>query len=199
MKPGSSFRRTLRPVAAGSAAIGGALWIVKSLAILAFNEQPDHTFEMAPFFFALAVAGVVVEFGEPGTRSRSVRSGLGAVAVVAGTVSALTYVVYGDTDLFGASSLVTLLAVLLSLLSYGRSAEPSAAVPWLLGLSMIAAIPTGGALSAINERLLEVPLLFVGLGWLVLVATLLDRSLPDRWGFLPGRWAYESEKDATEA
>jgi hypothetical protein len=35
----------------------------------------------------------------------------------------------------------------------------------------VAAIPLGGAMAEIDERLLEVPILAIGLGWIVLSAS----------------------------
>ena len=68
----------------------------------------------------------------------------------------------------GLSLMVTSIALLAFLLGVGRSLREWSAIPWNLGWLMIAALPIGGLLAAIDERLLEVPLLAVSLTWVVL-------------------------------
>jgi hypothetical protein len=83
----------------------------------------------------------------------------------------VAYLVQGDEALFGISAMVAMLSVLAVLLGCGRAIWRNKALgrwsfgPGALGWVTIAAIPVGGALAEVDERLLEVPLLVVGLMW----------------------------------
>lgn len=59
-------------------------------------------------------------------------------------------------------------ALVISGLALLRSGAAVGGSPLLLGIATIPAILVGGALSTIDERLLEVPILAIGLGWIVL-------------------------------
>ena len=58
---------------------------------------------------------------------------------------------------------VALLIGLLTLERHGRWPAPLA---WYIGLAMVPALIVGGMLSEIDERLLEVPLVCLGAGWM---------------------------------
>ena len=47
-------RRQLLVLCGVSAFIGAALWVYRGIAILISGNQPDHAFEVAPFFFGVA-------------------------------------------------------------------------------------------------------------------------------------------------
>ena len=93
-----------------ASAIGGALWTVKSVSILLVNRQPDFTFEFAPFFFGIAVLGVVRTTAHFRPVAVWLRS-LAWLAVVAGAVAAVTYLVQRDGVLFGSAIATAMLAV----------------------------------------------------------------------------------------
>jgi hypothetical protein len=160
-----------------AAAAGGLLWIIKAATILSLDEQPAYTFEIAPFLFGVASIGVVLtwEGVQPGA-GRHMRY-LAGLATIAGAVAAIAYILQGDDGAFGLGAMVSLLAVLCVLLYTGRAIWRHralgdwSAIPWALGWVIVAAIPLGGAMAEIDERLLEVPILAIGLGWIVLSAS----------------------------
>jgi hypothetical protein len=161
-----------------AAATGGVLWGIKSAAILVADYQPEYIFSIAPAFFGVACIGLTFASG-----SRVVlRQALAVLAAGAGILAAASYIASGDTEVFSVAILMAILAVLAVLLSSRRSA--SAKVPFTgwrftpreLAWLMLASIPIGGALAALNERLLEAPLLAVSLGWICLGAALISRS-----------------------
>ena len=53
-----------------------------------------------------------------------------------------------------------------------RCWERYADLPWAMGLSAIPLLIVGGALETISERLLELPVALLGLGWIALGAAL---------------------------
>jgi hypothetical protein len=157
-----------------AALIGGLLWIVKSLSILIADEQPDFVFEVAPFFFAVATMGVVLTWEHNrGRASQNVRR-FASVGVVAGGVAAVADVAGGDELLFGVA-IATAVTIVIGLLGYtgrdlrrGKALGALSALPLALALSFLLAIPVGGALEGLNERLLEIPLLLIGVEWVPL-------------------------------
>ncbi len=166
----------------GIAALVGALcWAIKGASILITGYQPPVIFEAAPALFAVALvslagsalaralgAGVA-----PSTRDRAVYA-LGVVAWIAGVVSAVT--AFGE-EVWGPAIAVASLSTLTGLVLYGvggRGAIPPlpGALPALaIGIGSIPIIVVGGALSEVNERLLELSVLVLaGLwAWLGLV------------------------------
>jgi hypothetical protein len=170
-----------------AAAVGGILWIVKSASILLFDKQPVFSFELAPFCFGVASLGIVQVWHGVSPKPSPVPRYLATLATLAGAVAAVAYIVQGGNGLFGPAAGVSLLSGLAVLLVTGLSIwrqhalGASSAAPWLLGWTIVVAIPSGGALEAIDERLLEVPLLAIGAGWVVLSAPRTGASRP-----LPG-------------
>ena len=174
---------TLTNLAGVAALIGGLLWIVKSLSILIADKQPDFVFEVAPLFFAIATIGVVLVWEDnQGSPRQNVRT-FAFVGVVAGGVAAGTYVAGGDELLFGVA-IATAVILVIGLLGYtGRDLRRDqalgrwSALPLALALSFLLAIPVGGVLEGLNERLLEIPLLLIGIGWVALSWPLFGISL----------------------
>jgi hypothetical protein len=169
-------------VSGGAAALGGTLWSIKSLGILIADAEPEYAFAVAPFWFGLACIGLVRLWEDQrDDRSWQVRA-TALLACGAGGVAATAYVVQGDAGVFSVSVLVAMLAVLAVLLGVGRRIwragvfERSSFFPWALAWLMLASIPIGGALAALDERLLEVPLLAVGLAWIWLGRLLGENS-----------------------
>ena len=162
------------PLWAAAAAIGGTLLSIKSLGILLSNVQPEYAFELAPFFFGVATVGVAGTWEnlrpDPGWRLRSVAW----LAAAAGALAAIAYIAQGDEGIFGVAATAAMLSVVVVLLSTGREIWESrlmgewSVLPWVVGWLMLGTVPIGGALAALEERLLEVPLLAVGLAWIAL-------------------------------
>jgi hypothetical protein len=175
-------RERLARIGGVAAITGGALWAIKSAGILVADYQPEYIFSVAPAFFGVACIGLTSDEGSQPGAGLVVRQALGVLAACAGVIAAASYLAQGDSEVFSVAILTAMLAVLAVLLSSGRSVAASVpftrrrfrsrALAWL----MLASIPIGGGLAAINERLLEVPLLAVSLGWICLGAALITRS-----------------------
>lgn len=162
-------------IAAVAAALGGMAWIVKAGAILATGDQPPVVFETAPLLFAVGLLGVRAMLSPERTATRiggfaasaAAMLGVASLAARAGSESS-------DGD-FSPLVLATFLCTLAGLILLGLSARRRADFPWpvrvlplLLGLLTFPLLAVGGALAVINERLLEVPLLVLGLAWILL-------------------------------
>lgn len=156
-----------------AASAGGAFWTAKALAILVTGVQPPLLFEIAPVLFA---GGLIALYARLKAARRKLAT-VGGVLAVASGVLALLALIFAPTDLseesfspWISSSFLTNLAALVVL---GVVARKSRALPatlrWLplaLGVSTIPLLAVGGALETIHERLLEIPLVLLGLGWI---------------------------------
>jgi hypothetical protein len=155
---------TARLIRIGGAAgvVGGLAWVVKGTAILAVDEQPPVVFELALPLFGLSLVGVAL------LTFRSVRRTivvcLAWLAVVAGLVALVSELLdLAWDESIAASSL----ALLLGQLTLPRSGPAPAALTFWLGVGTLPALAVGGALAGIDERLLEIPLVCVGLAWML--------------------------------
>ena len=160
-------RRSAVLVSGGLAAVaGGALWGVKSLNILLTGDQPPLVFELAPLLFGLAVTALAAVDRRHASRARWALA-LGCVAVVAGSAAALSDLA---GELWGPAIAVAMIAVLVGLILLGSaSRSPIGSVEWValaIGLVTVPALLVGGALSLIDERLLEVPLVLLAGMWI---------------------------------
>jgi hypothetical protein len=166
--------------------LGGACWIVKSGAILATGYQPPVLFEAAPVLFA---AGVV------GLRERLPKGGglLGLAGLLLAVVGALATIgalisTRGGTETtreeeFSPLIFVGFVATLIALLFVGIPTWLSKALrphwhtlPVVLVASVFPLMIAGGLLESIDERLLEIPLLVLGIGWLLLGYAIAERG-----------------------
>lgn len=171
------MRPVLMRLGGAAAALGGLLW-VKGVAILVTGHQPPVIFEASP---ALLAAGVVSLYSlSPHRAGRLVRTG-GVLAFVALTLGAVVsghaVVSGGESPQFlvrvalVGSTVATLAGLVVLGIVHRRSHHlpaPWRNLPLLLGLSVVPLLVVGGMLAELNERLLEVPLVFIGLGWIVL-------------------------------
>jgi len=164
---------SLHGLAGVAAAIGGLAWAVKAAAILATGDQPPLVFEAAPLFFGVALTALALTSALRGGR-RTTAIALGLLTVTAGVVAGVTEAV---GQVWGPAIAASSLALIAGLLLLGRRAS---SVPhtfaWWIGVSILPALVVGGLLSAINERLLEVSILTLGLMWLWLGGILLTKS-----------------------
>lgn len=160
----------------GFAAIaGGLFWIVKAAAILVTGNQPPVLFEIAPLFFSLGIIGLVQLIRPP--RGRLALIGMILAVAAALTTIAALLVTEGGTqasseDDFSPLPFFSFIATILALLLAGIPTlrcrtlrTPWHRLPVALSAGFVPLIVLGGALESINERLLEIPLLILGLGW----------------------------------
>lgn len=159
------------PWLAAAALVGGLLWVVKGAAILLGYGQPEHAFEVAPLMFALVTLGLARRV-PPARRSGVV---LAMTAVLGCVVAAVASIAAGDVLgpdlLMGVVTMTAALVIVGSALR--RSGAAHGGVALLLGVATIPAMLVGGAISAIDERLLEVPVVAIGLVWIALGLALL--------------------------
>jgi len=168
-------------------AIGGLLWIAKGAAILAGGPQPPVTFEAAPFFFAVGLLGFARFLARRPDAAASERLRRAATvptssAVALGAVTAVAAVASSGDDtpaLFDVTLGLSALAVVVSLIVLGLSARrtlraptPLRHLPLAIGVLFVPSILLGGLLSAASERLLELPIVLLGLAFVVFGATL---------------------------
>lgn len=161
------------PWLAAAALVGGLLWVVKGAAILLGYGQPEHAFEVAPLLFALVTLGLARWL--PPDRARRFGVILAVTAVLGCLVAAVASIAAGDVlgpDLL--TGVVTLTAALVIVgPALRRSSAALGGLALLLGMGTIPAMLVGGAISAIDERLLEVPIVAIGLGWIAVGLALL--------------------------
>jgi hypothetical protein len=154
----------LGAVAAAAATLGGLVWAAKGLAILAADRQPPWLFEAGPALFGVALTCLAATVDLP-PRRRAVVITLGVIAVVAGVVALASEVV---TDVYGPALALASLALVGGLVLLDRRGCPPQRLAWWIGVLTIPAVLVGGALSAVDERLLEVPLVALSVCWVVL-------------------------------
>jgi len=166
-----------------AAVVGGACWVVKGAGILLTGQQPPFVFELAAGLFPLALVGLYAALGRRGGR-----------LAVCGLVFALTAEVSAVLVGFGAllgpdgwiprEETVTVLTpfivlagfgTLVALLLLGIAVRRTRALPdrWrtlplALALSAVPLMVSGGALEVVSERLLEVPIVLLGVAWIAL-------------------------------
>lgn len=157
----------MRPWLAAASLVGGLLWVFKGGAILLGYGQPEHVFEVAPLLFALVTLALARSV--PPSRARRSGVALALTAVLGCLVAAMSSVVAGNVlgpDLLtGVVSMTAALVV--SGLALLRSRAALGGLAFALGVGTIPAMLLGGALSTIDERLLEVPVVAIGLIWIV--------------------------------
>jgi hypothetical protein len=165
-----------------SSLIGAALWTYKGVAILVSGNQPDHAFEVAPFFFGVAAVTLLYAVIGDIQRPRWLLVTFGWLAVTAGAVAALAHFA-GKEDEFGdLAYLVNFLSILVLLFMIGGDIRRNKLLPkWsftpsVLAWELLLALPVGAALEGINERLLEIPLVVAASGWVLLGIAVLSRT-----------------------
>lgn len=160
-----------------AALLGGLAWTVKGLVILAGGDQPPLLFEAAPALFGVGLLSVGRSTMPPGRR-RTTALGLAAGAAVAGLaalVSELAFVSALVGDVAGAALGISSVALLIGLLMLERNRRWPARLAWWIGIAMAPALVVGGVLSAIDESLLEIPIVLLGMAWMTVGWAMLRR------------------------
>jgi hypothetical protein len=159
-----------------AALLGGLAWTVKGMVILVGGDPPPLLFEGAPVLFGIGLLGVAYSTMPP-SRRRKAALGLAAVSALAGLAALVSDLVGEVAGVALAISSLTLLVGLLTLPRHGRWPAPLA---WWIGVAMVPALVVGGILSELDERLLEIPLICLGLAWMVVGwAALRPRAVPN--------------------
>jgi hypothetical protein len=153
----------------GLAAItGGVLWVVKGVGILLTGEQLPLVFEAAMLLFALGLLGLHARLGG---RASSLEK-VGALVAYVSVVSAVVAIVAPLTPFIAVAGFGPLLGLVLlgiATLQTRIFPPPWSILPLVMGLGTpILILAGGGLLATINERLLEIPIVLVGLAWMLL-------------------------------
>lgn len=166
-----------RAAMATSAAVGGAFWVIKAVAVLAGAAQPRSVFELAPLGFAVATLLLAFEL-RPGDRRAPVAVGVLAVvaSAVAGGWDLLTGQVLGPALLTGVVGMLVALGLAGHRLRRADPEDRAARTALVLAVATVPIVVAGGALAVIDERLLEVPILLLGLAWLAFAGVLWTRG-----------------------
>ena len=189
----SSTRRAvvLHRCAAAAAVAGGTAWIVKAGLTLATGNEPPAAFAIGLGLFPFALLGLwSLVRASPG-RSAQIGGSLAAAAAIAVVVAVLVRAI-GGANVEPAEEEVTVLTPFLAVAGFGTFAAlfalgiavrragalagHYAALPWAMGLATIPLLILGGALEAADERLLELPIALLGLGWVILGVALWNAS-----------------------
>jgi hypothetical protein len=147
--------------------VGGLLWVVKGGAILLTGQQPPVVFEAAMPLFAVGLVGLHARLdGRGGSLGRAgvlvAYAALASAAIVLMAPLAPFYAVAGFGPFLG--------LVLLGSATLQARVFPSpwSVLPLAMGLGGPFLILAGGGLAMISERLLEIPIVMVGLAWILL-------------------------------
>lgn len=151
----------LARIGGAAALLGGLAWTIKGLMILAGANQPPLLFETAPALFGIGLLCVAHSTMHPGRR-QTIVLGLAAGAAVVGLAALLTELA---GDVMGEALAISSVALLIGLLMLERDQRWPARLAWWIGVAMVPALVLGGLLSEIDERLLEIPLVLLGVAW----------------------------------
>ena len=157
-----------------AAMIGGSMWIIKGVSILLTGDQPPVVFEAAMPLFAVGVLGLGARLG----------GSLGVAGIIVACLAAVSAVVALSTGLApfigiaGFGPFLGLTLVGSAALQARLFPPPWSALPLALGLGGPILVLVGGGLALLNERLLELPIVMIGLAWVILgYLVLLERKV----------------------
>lgn len=181
----------LRRCAACAAIVGGGAWIIKAGLTLATGNEPPTAFTIGLALFPFALLGLWALVRAVPGRSAQLGGLLAAAAAISVVLAALVRAV-GGAGVEPSEDEITALTPFIALAGFGTFAAllvlgiavrragalPGryAALPWAMGLATIPLLIVGGALEALDERLLELPIALLGLGWVMLGVALWDAS-----------------------
>ena len=159
-----------------AATAGGAMWVTKGLAILITGRQPPVLFELAIVLFPIGLIGLRSAIRGRGGRRAQVGATLAYAALVLVAATAVAVALSSPDAVVGIGIAGTVLCIVSGLIFLGAVARgveglsgPLRWLPLALGVAMVPlATVVAGVLEAIHERLLEVPIVVVGLGWAVI-------------------------------
>jgi hypothetical protein len=150
-----------------AAMVGGLMWVVKGGGILLTGEQPPVVFDAALPLFAVGLLGLHARLGGRGGPLGKA----GALVAYASLASAVIVLMRPLAPFVAAAGFGPLLGLVLlgsAALQARVFPPPWSALPLAMGLGGPLLILAGGVLALISERLLEIPIVLVGLAWMVL-------------------------------
>ena len=166
-----------------AAMLGGVMWVVKGGAIKLTGEQPPMVFEAALPLFAVGLVGLHARLG--GRGGRLGRTGLllayvalasALVALVGWTLAPAGWVPDEDSltsltpfiVLAGLGPFVGLVLLGIATLRVKAMPAPWSALPLVMGAGAVPLMLVGGILELVSERLVELPIVLLGLAWVLL-------------------------------
>jgi hypothetical protein len=150
-----------------TAMAGGLMWVVKGGAILLTGQQPPVVFEAAMPLFAVGLLGLHARLdGRGGALGKA--GVLVAYAALASAAIALMAPLAPFLAVAGFGPFVGLVLLGSATLEARVFLPPWSALPLAMGLGGPLLILAGGGLAVISERLLEIPIVLVGLSWMLL-------------------------------
>lgn len=174
-------RLVVARLAAIAALLGGTAWALKAGVILATGDEPPVAFGLGLALFPFALLGLWWLLGRADTRAGKAGAVLAAVAAVCGVLALLVRAVGGE-GVEPSEDEVTLLTpfitgagagTVLALLTLGvavrrtRTLPPGfASLTLAMGLAVVPLLIVGGLLESVSERLIELPIALLGLGWI---------------------------------
>lgn len=164
-----------------AAVIGGLMWSVKAGVILLGGEQPGFLFELAPLAFGVALLAFHTLLYGRGGRLASAGQIVALATILASVGNVVEEALADDEWIPALSSFVDLVAgigPILGLILLGL-ADRGTTAGWRLGplklaaiypLSVLALVPFAPFIDfdgATGERLIEIPILVIGAGWII--------------------------------
>jgi hypothetical protein len=155
-------------------ALAGMLWAAKGIAILLTGDQPEYVFELAPLFFALGLLALHARLEGRGGEAARLGGALAWSGLALVLASAALYLATGEEEGFpvGVTIPLAALSILAGLVLLGIAARRTNALPgrWrsfplAMGIGVIPLMMVGGILETLDERLLEIPIVLLGLAW----------------------------------
>lgn len=186
----SARREALRRSAAVAAIIGGTAWLVKAAVIIATGDEPPAAFTIGFALFPFALLGLWSLVRDAGGRTPAAGGAIAAAAAVSVVLAALVRAV-GGASVEPREEEITLLTPFIAVAGFGTFAalfvlgvavrradalaSPYTSLPWAMGAAAIPLLIVGAALGAVSERLFELPIALLGLGWIALGVALWGR------------------------
>jgi hypothetical protein len=166
-----------------AAMLGGVMWVVKGGAIMLTGEQPPVLFEAALPLFAVGLVGLHARLGGRGGRLGKTGVLLAYVALASALVVLVGWTLapagwVPDEDsltpltpfivLAGLGPFVGLVLLGIATLRVKAMPAPWSALPLLMGTGAVPLMLVGGVLELVSERLVELPIVLLGLAWVLL-------------------------------
>lgn len=161
--------------------------MVKAVITLVTGDEPPAAFATGSALFPFALLGLWSLVRKVEGRAPPIGGALAAAAAVSVVLATLVRLVGGaaveptDDEItlltpfiavggFGTFAALIVLGVVVR--RAGALSSPYTSLPWAMGLAAIPLLIVGGALEAVSERLLELPIALLGVGWIAVGAAM---------------------------